>query len=91
LTSSLLRGAAWFFGIAAGLSFWVGGRALNEFAKFDRMLGEMAGIGLAAVLGVIAVLLRGFAERLEDHDDGQSISLAIGAAKENEKSPDKLR
>ena len=84
LTSSLLRGAALLFGAAAGLSFWIGGRALHEFAKFDRMLGELVGIGLAVVLGVIAVLLKGLAERIEDHDDGQPISLAISTTKESE-------
>ena len=56
LTPLLIRGAAWLFGVAAALSFFVGGRALHEFAKFDRMSGEMIGIVLAAVLGLIAFL-----------------------------------
>jgi hypothetical protein len=86
LTSSLLRGAEKLLGAAAGLSFLFGGRALHEFAKFDRMLGEMAGIFLAFVLGLLAFLLRGMAERVEDHDDGEPVGLAIGAAKENEKT-----
>jgi len=71
-------------GIVAGLSFWVGGRALHEFAKFDRLLGEMAGIVLALVLGLIAVLLKGIAQRKEDHD-GEPTSLAIGAGNRGEK------
>jgi len=69
----------WFF------SFFWGGRALNEFAKIDRMLGEMAGIFLGLVLGVFAVVLKGMAEHAEHPDDGNPVSLAIGAANENEK------
>jgi hypothetical protein len=50
-------------GVVAALSFWVGGGALHEFAKVDRMFAEMIGIVLGLVLGVIAVLLRALAER----------------------------
>ena len=85
LTAFLLKGLALFCGIVAGLSFWAGGRALHEFAKFDRMLGEMMGIVLALVLGLIAVLLKGIAQRIEDHDDGEPTSLAIGAGNQGEK------
>jgi hypothetical protein len=35
----------------AGLAFWVGSRTINEFAKTDRMLAEMEGIGLATLSG----------------------------------------
>jgi hypothetical protein len=70
----------------AGLSFWIGGRVLHEFAKFDRMFGEMAGIVIAFVLGSVAFLLRGMAERVEDPDDGEPVGLAISEANENEKT-----
>ena len=72
-------------GIVAGLSFWAGGRALHEFVKFDRMLGEMMGIVLALVLGLIAVFLKGIAQRIEDQDNGESLSLAIDAGNEGDK------
>lgn len=72
------------FGVAAVLSFWVGGRAFHEFGHFDRMFGEMVGIFLALALGLIAALLKGLAERIESHDDGRPVSLAIDAAKESE-------
>jgi hypothetical protein len=86
LTPLLLRGAAWLFGVLAALSFWVGGRALHEFAKLDRMIGEMGGFALTALFAVFAVVLRGIAERVETHDDGKPITLAIGGAGENEKT-----
>jgi hypothetical protein len=82
----LLRGAAWFFGISAALSFWAGGRALNEFAKLDRTVAEMAGIALSVLLAVFAVALKGLADRVETHDDGKPISLGIGETTENDKA-----
>src|ERR1035438_409448 len=82
LTSSLLKGAAYLFGVTAGLLFFVGGRALHEFGKFDRMFGEMTSMVVAVVLGAVAVLLRGLAERIEAHDDGEPVRLAIGDGKE---------
>jgi RecB family exonuclease len=88
LTSDLLRGAAWIFGVAAALSFWVGGRALHEFAGFDRIFGEMAGILLAISLGLIAFSLRGLAERIEDHDDGEPVSLELTDRKQTREPTD---
>ena len=38
---------------------------------------------VAVVLGAVAVLLRGLAERIEAHDDGELVRLAIGDGKEN--------
>lgn len=66
LAASQLRRLALLSGIAAGLWCWIGGRALNAFGEFDPMLGEMIGIALAALLGVIAALLRGLAQRIEN-------------------------
>ena len=73
------------FVIAAVLTFWAGGRALHEFGQIDRVLGEMVGLVLAGVLGLVAVLLRGFAQRIEDHDDGEPVSLEISEPSENVK------
>lgn len=53
---TLLRGASRIlFGIA-GLSFFVGGRAISEFTKTDRVLAEMLGIGLALVFGIFGMV-----------------------------------
>lgn len=64
----------------------MGGRELNEFAKLDRMIGEMGGSALTALFAVLAVVLRGIAEGVETHDDGKPITLAIGGTGENEKT-----
>jgi hypothetical protein len=45
----LLRGVAWLMFVIAGISFWFGGRPITEFAKTDRALGEVGGIGIAVV------------------------------------------
>jgi hypothetical protein len=71
------------FGVTASLLFLVGGRALHEIRKFDRMFGEMTSMVGAVVLGAVAVLLRGLAERIEAHDGGEPVRLAIGDGKEN--------
>ena len=53
----------------AGLAFWFGGRAINEFAKTDRMLAEMEGIGLAAVCDALGAVARYAGENLvETHE-----------------------
>ncbi len=47
--------------VIAGLSFWFGGGLITEFAKIDRTLGEMGGIGIAVVcvgIGAIATKAR---------------------------------
>jgi hypothetical protein len=52
---AFLRGVSGLlFGIA-GISFWVGGRAISEFSKTDRVLGEMAGIFIAIVCGALGM------------------------------------
>jgi hypothetical protein len=51
---AFLRGVSGLlFGIA-GISFWVGGRAISEFSR-DRVLGEMAGIFIAIVCGALGM------------------------------------
>ena len=72
-------------GIVAGFSFLWGGRALHEFANVDRIFGEGVGLVFALIIGMIAVFLKAFAERIEDDDDGEPVSLGIGAGKENDK------
>jgi len=81
---NLLKGIALTFGVAAGFSFWVGGRAIHEMTQTDRLLAEMEGIALAVVFALLAVLLKGLAERIEDPDYGETVSLAIGKTSEGE-------
>ena len=61
---------AWILFTFAGLVFWAGGRAINEFAKTERILAEVESIGLAAVcagLGAVAKTAGDhFAEAEED-------------------------
>jgi hypothetical protein len=46
------------------------------------MFGEMTSMVVAVVLGAVAALLRGLAERIEAYDDGEPVRLAIGDGKE---------
>jgi hypothetical protein len=60
---SVLQGVAWLLFAIAGLAFWVGGRAIHEFARTERMLAEMEGIGLAAVCAGLGAVAKAAAER----------------------------
>lgn len=53
----LLRSTASVLFVAAGLAFWVGGRAISEFAHVERIFAEFLGIVLAVVCAVIGFLL----------------------------------
>jgi drug/metabolite transporter (DMT)-like permease len=65
---ALLRGTSqMLFGIA-GLLFFVGGRAISEFTKADRVLAEMLGIGLAFVFGIFGIVAKNAADNLDDED-----------------------
>ena len=64
----LLTGVAWVLFATAGLSFWFGGRAIHEFAKTERLLAEMEGIGLAAVCGALGAFAKAAAENLAEAD-----------------------
>jgi hypothetical protein len=51
--------------VIAGLSFRFGGRLISEFARIDRTLGEMGGIGIALVcVGIGAIETKA---RREEH------------------------
>ena len=66
---SFLGGIAWLFFAIAGLSFFWGGRAINEFTGTDRMLAEMVGFGVAVVSAGFGAVLKAAQERFEAPDD----------------------
>ena len=62
----VLEGVAYgLFGIG-GISFWVGGRAISEFAKIDRLLAEMMGLALAGGCGILGFMVRTLGARFEE-------------------------
>lgn len=71
----LLLGLAWLFFVAAAVAFWWGGRAISEFAKEERMIAEMEGIGLAAILGGLGAMAKIGAGRLEEGEIRDTSSL----------------
>jgi hypothetical protein len=64
-----VHGLAWVFFAIAGLAFWVGGRAISEFGKIDRILAEMLGLLIAAATGALGYVLKNFAEDLGSDQD----------------------
>jgi hypothetical protein len=71
---SLLQGLAWLLFVIAGLSFWVGGRAITEFAKMDRLLGEMLGLGFAGACLALGMVLKtlGEPDEVDEHRSSDS-------------------
>jgi hypothetical protein len=65
---ALLRGASQALFVIAPLLFFVGGRAISEFTKADRVLAEMLGIGLAFVFGIAGMVAKNAADNLHDED-----------------------
>ena len=64
----LLRGASQLLFVIAGLLFLVGGRAISEFTKTDRVLAEFLGLGLAVVFVAVAIVAKNAADDLNDED-----------------------
>jgi hypothetical protein len=60
---SLIRGLEWLLFAMAALAFWVGGRAISEFANTERMLAEMEGIGLAMLFAGLGAILKTVEDR----------------------------
>ena len=69
---ALLRGVSWLLLVVAGLAFLVGGRAISEFAKTDRILAEMEGILLAVVVGALGFAAKTAADNLDEGKDSSS-------------------
>jgi hypothetical protein len=70
----LLQGVAWLLFVAAGIAFFVGGRAISEFAKTDRMLAEVEGFFIAAVCAGFGAIAKAAGEYLAEGGDGTSTS-----------------
>ena len=66
---ALLSGLAWLLFAIAGLAFWVGGRAISEFAKTDLILAELLGIGVAFATGALGFILKSTADDLDGSED----------------------
>lgn len=69
---TLLQGIAWLLFVAGGLAFWVGGRALHEFAKTDRLLAEMESIAITAVCWILGFGAKSAAENLSNPDEDKT-------------------
>ena len=50
LIKQIVSGLSWVLIASGGMSFWIGGRALHEFAGIDRAIAEVEGLAGAAVL-----------------------------------------
>ena len=66
---AFLHGLAWILFAIAGLAFWVGGRAISEFGKIDRILAEMLGLGIAFASGALGYILKTTADDLGAEQD----------------------
>jgi hypothetical protein len=64
-----LRGVSWLLLVVAGLTFWVGGRVIAEFAKTDWMFAEMEGISLAVAVGALGFAAKTAADNLDEERD----------------------
>ena len=66
---ALLRGVSWILFVIAGFAFLVGGRAISEFAKTERVLAEMEGLGLAVVCGGLGLWAKSTADDFDEGED----------------------
>jgi len=67
-----LRAGSWLLLGIAGIAFWVGGRAISEFAKVDRILAEFLGLLIAVVTGIVGYVLKTSADDLDGTEDSTS-------------------
>lgn len=67
-----LRAGSWLLLGIAGISFLVGGRAISEFGKVDRILSEFLGLLIAAVTGAAGYALKTSADDLDAAEDSTS-------------------
>ena len=72
--ASLLNGGAWLLFVMAGIAFWFGGGLIHAVAETERILAEIEGVGLAALLGGLGAVAKTIATRLEEGDSPISLS-----------------
>ena len=58
---------------SAGLSFFVGGRAISGFGPIDRFQAELAGFGLAVGCGVLGFVAKTAGERVAESGEGADL------------------
>ena len=68
----MMRGLAWLSQAAGGFLFLFGGRAISEIWKIDRILAEFIGLGLAAALIGLGIIIKRAAGPDDDVDDAPS-------------------
>jgi hypothetical protein len=66
--SFVLRSLAYPLFIVAAALFWAGGRAIHEFLGTERTLGELEGLGLAALFAAAGAIAKHVAY-LNDEDE----------------------
>jgi len=69
---AFLRVGSWLLLGIAGIAFWVGGRAISEFGKVDRILAEFLGLLIAVVTGIVGYVLKTSADDLNGTGDSNS-------------------
>lgn len=72
ILKAFLRAGSWLFLGIAGIAFWVGGRAISEFAKVDRILAEFLGPLIAVLTGIVGYVLKTSADDLDGTEDSTS-------------------
>jgi hypothetical protein len=77
MLKTLRQGLGWLLIVIGGLSFWVGGTAISEFGKIDRILGELLGLIFAVVCIAVGYVLKSSGEpdgAVEDQDSSSDDS-----------------
>jgi hypothetical protein len=63
--------------VLAVLAFWIGGRAISEFAKTDRVLAELEGVALTALFSGLGVIAKATADRVEENEGNISLTESL--------------
>jgi hypothetical protein len=71
----LLRGVAWLLFAIAVLTFWLGGRVISVFAKTDRILAELEGIGIAALFAGLGATAKFAEEHFQEDKKDETLNL----------------